>query len=117
MTKTSELIGAELDKWTALADECIPVMTGEFSHDEEGGDIRDECYVNGFLYEPSTNWQQGGPLIEKYNIELQTSGDGLWLANIWHEVECTSAEGGETPLIAAMRCIVASKYGDEVNDI
>jgi len=109
--KTSELIGAELDYWVAMIE----------------GILQPEEWVNKALflekgiwskegqYFPSTNWQQGGPLIEKYNIELQTSGDGLWCASLWPP-ENNDLIGGETPLIAAMRCIVASKFGDEVDD-
>jgi len=65
-------------------------------------------------YSPSTNWAQGGPIIQRegiclwsegYDWEAKTQiGSGEWLT-----------EWAETPLIAAMRCYVASKLGDEVD--
>ncbi len=69
-------------------------------------------------YAPSFVWSQGGPIIERERI-------GLW-AYQWNEQGEPEAgwyaedEGGDhvrtgiTPLIAAMRCFVASKLGDEV---
>ena len=68
---------------------------------------------------PSTQWHYGGPIIERERI-------GLW-AYQWNEQGEPEAgwyaedEGGDhvrtgvTPLIAAMRCYVASKLGDEVD--
>jgi len=62
-------------------------------------------------FEPSTNWSQGGPIIERENIALYPHGDGTYEA----EVFLNPKRGvGPTPLIAAMRCYVASKLGDEV---
>jgi len=70
-------------------------------------------------YNPSTNWSQGGPIIEREEIVLVNPTFGYfyteypWLAFIQG---CTGEvfETGDTPLIAAMRCYVASKLGDEV---
>jgi hypothetical protein len=60
-------------------------------------------------YSPSTDWAQGGPIIEWEMIDLKclpTKQGGV----IWRTV-CAD---GPTPLIAAMRCYVASKLGDEI---
>lgn len=63
------------------------------------------------MYEPSASWAQGGPIIEREMIELQPFGPYGWNAiNFSRSV----AEFGQTALIAAMRCYVASKLGDEV---
>ncbi|QPI62400.1 phage protein NinX family protein [Vreelandella venusta] len=61
------------------------------------------------LYRPSTEWQQGGPLIEEYVTALNQSDYGGWWAHSGDHV-------GEAlmPLIAAMRAIVTSKLGDTV---
>ena len=65
-------------------------------------------------WNPTTDWAQGGPIIEREGINLRALSGALWEAETW------SAEGGQylldgsTPLIAAMRCYVASKLGDEV---
>lgn len=68
----------------------------------------------------STNWAQGGPIIERERISLQHLGDRIgWGARwpIWvpdGDGETIPAASGPTPLIAAMRCYVASKLGDTV---
>ena len=61
----------------------------------------------------STDWSQGGPIIEWENIDLisPTPSDPLWQAMQWRFAHGAK---GPTPLIAGMRCFVASKLGDEV---
>lgn len=92
-TKTSELTGAALDWAVAVA---------EYGY---GADYKTNKY--------STDWAQGGPIIERENIGLTYAASiPCWYA--------TSQKGkrflrlGDTPLIAAMRCYVASKMGDAV---
>lgn len=69
---------------------------------------------------PSTGWAQGGPIIEA----MRERGV-VWLEAKDHGCQCSllprdSGRGknfhavGLTPLIAAMRCFVASKLGNEV---
>lgn len=65
----------------------------------------------------STNWSQGGPIIEREEIALEPMthdehGDG-WLATRV-EGPAVCMEFGPTQLIAAMRCYVASHLGDEI---
>jgi hypothetical protein len=60
----------------------------------------------------STDWAQGGPIIEKEKIDVvhvgfAQSDDKKWVAMDKHY--------GPTPLIAAMLCYVASQLGDEVD--
>jgi hypothetical protein len=77
----------------------------------------------------STDWAQGGPIIEREKIGVwwathYVDEDGVEYGNHWYaEVGCTDENAdsrycgvadGPTPLIAAMRCYVASKLGDEV---
>ena len=66
------------------------------------------------FFNPSINWNQGGPLIEREGVSLtkfpdywEAQGDGP----PYHD---DTLHTGPTPLIAAMRCYVASKLGDEV---
>jgi len=72
-----------------------------------------KCYWN-----PSTDWVQGGPLIERKKISVIEECDGTWIGSI---DGCTDLdmplyqEHGPTPLIAAMRCYVSSKLGDNVD--
>jgi len=67
-------------------------------------------------YSPSTDWAQGGPIIEREGISIAWNGTGRWqAANASHHVLPDYVTAfGPTPLIAAMRCYVASKLGDEV---
>jgi len=72
----------------------------------------------------STNWSQGGPIIERGKIAILPN-DGhrfsQWHAFCWapsqHDLTFEDGQShnqrGPTPLIAAMRCLVASKLGDE----
>ena len=67
---------------------------------------------------PSTNWAQGGPIIEREKINLNC-GDDTWgvAEGVWEAAHPRgmNVSFGPTPLIAAMRCYVASKLGDEVD--
>jgi hypothetical protein len=98
--KTSELQGAALD-WAVA--KCEGLMQGQIAIDG---------VTRGF-YKPSTDWAQGGPIIERERISVWARGNE-WAAESFvpnqHGLECV----GPTPLIAAMRCYVASKLGDEV---
>ena len=60
-------------------------------------------------YDPSTNWEHGGPIIERERINLWNEGHD-WEASLYGK----HIVWGETPLVASMRCYVASKLGDEV---
>jgi len=70
-------------------------------------------------WNPSHNWAQGGPIVEREEISVSrefASNRIEWAA--WTPApirDDANAFGyGPTPLIAAMRCYVASKLGDEV---
>lgn len=94
--KTSKLTGAALDWAVAKADGRDHVVRAP----------------NKYVYEPSTNWAQGGPIIERECIDLYQSG--IWSAEIVKGEGVIHAEG-PTPLVAAMRCFVASRLGEEVD--
>lgn len=66
----------------------------------------------GEAWEPSTNWIQGGPIIETEKIELVPMGDH-WMGRLRSAVGVFSALGA-TPLIGAMRAYVASVFGETV---
>lgn len=61
----------------------------------------------------STDWAQGGAIIERECIDLQYQGGetDVWAADMFN---ADSMVYGDTPLEAAMRCYVANKLGDEV---
>lgn len=103
--KTSELIDEKLD-WAVASIEGVPIHGGK--HIGILGYSKDRGDALWFL--PSTDWSQGGPIIEREEIETRKANSKEWGA--WKDgVGCIH---GPTPLIAAMRCYVASKLGDEV---
>ena len=68
-------------------------------------------------YKPSTDWSQGGPIIEREGISVEYNRaefTWLWTAYKLGDPHEDNPEGGPTALIAAMRCYVASKLGDGV---
>ena len=65
----------------------------------------------------STDWEQGGPIIERHVPSIgKTRGLG-WSAQMAYDYARDRESPiyyGPTPLVAAMRCYVASKFGDDV---
>lgn len=109
--RTSELTGAALD-WVIATCEGYSVSISE------SGEviIMREGVVDYF--DPHRNWGWGGPIIEREHITL-----GWVVSNYLHVTGCWSGHipqtngkilYGPTPLVAAMRCYVSSKFGDEV---
>lgn len=109
--KTSELTGVALD-WAVA--KCIGHLVAE-NHGEyiriHLPNTKQSGHTLAFC--PSTDWALGGEIIEREGICLWC-GDGAWEATIHSEDEPVT-QRGNTPLIAAMRCYVASKLGDEVD--
>lgn len=105
--KTSELTGDALD-WAVA--KCEGVING---------DDLDVGFILERGYSPSSDWAQGGAIIERERICLENAAGMYWIATMLYQNDDdertqTSEEQGATPLIAAMRCYVASKLGDEV---
>ena len=105
-TKTSELTGPALD-WAVAKCEGIQV---KWSAPHEQHLVVGHNY---HVWQPHKNWAQGGPIIERERIETIIWKDG-WSASYWGKGD-GHMQDGPTPLIAAMRCYVASKLGDEVD--
>ena len=63
-------------------------------------------------YDPSTNWEFGGPIIEREKLDLFCSGN-MWDASTGDRGN-NDIQSGPTPLIAAMRCYVANKLGNDI---
>lgn len=134
--KTAELSDAALEWATA---KC------------EGEEYLAEAVYDGigFRHEPhrfSTDWEQGGPIIEREDITLLRCDDDwgvdaqgfttdlripVWAAvhrrqfgttrstehqshDEMFQVYASDVMYGPTPLVAAMRCYVASKLGDDI---
>ena len=110
---TNELTGAALD-W-AVAN-CEGMTSGkDFAW----------FYDRRAAYQFSIDWAQGGPIIEREGIDLHCVTSSLWSASWWannsgmannpaQRFKRNVRTDGPTPLIAAMRCYVASKLGEEV---
>lgn len=65
-----------------------------------------------------TDWAQGGPIIEREGGTLWSTNAMGWRYKARYDFANDKegvVMGGPTPLIAAMRCRVASKLGDEVD--
>ena len=102
--KTSELTGAALD-WAVMKCEYPNNSVAFFN------ELRALHPLHASFYY-STNWSQGGPIIEREKIEVTYQSDVEWIAGQYPTID--DLHYGPTPLIAAMRCFVASKLGDEV---
>lgn len=119
--KTSELIDVALDWVVAVCDDRrIGFNHGgglEVRGRTEDGEELSEMWDLWMPWHPSTNWAQGGPIIEREGVCVDIGSAGVWLA--WSKQnyadEPTHMKSGPTALIAAMRCYVASKLGDEVD--
>ena len=104
--KTAELTGAALD-WAVAKCERLKgnvlgaILAGELS--------------------PSTQWHYAGPIIEREGIEVCRLDSGEWNSGEWRAQLNAKGCGpycrryGPTPLVAAMRCYVASVLGDTVD--
>ncbi len=116
--KTSELNGAALDWAVARCEgwDSLDVHTNgaiELERTDTGECLWLRCFS------PSTDWGQGGPIIDREKYE------SMWLPRqqVWYVVRkqhgtdgyVTNCGFGPTLLIAAMRCHVASKLGNEVD--
>lgn len=112
--RTSELTGAALD-WAVA--KCEDTLGHYVQPNGKRGTTKWEVLPQTRRY--STNWAQGGPIIER---EMREHGFDVWRTEDMGECAASYTRGvpaeyvfGPTPLIAAMRCFVASKLGDEVD--
>jgi hypothetical protein len=103
--KTSELTGAALD-WAVAKCE---------------GNLPDGYSFVPRIHNYSTSWAKGGPIIARegisvaYDVEMsQLEGSENW-ATIYAVDSGDGRIYGPTLLIAAMRCYVSSKLGDNID--
>ena len=105
----SELIGAELDYWVGVAEGYKILENGSLV------DGNEDVVAYHEKYKPSTTPAQGWPIIEREKIGcLFNKKEQCWFAGVAGNKE--TCHEGETSLIAAMRCYVASVYGESVDD-
>lgn len=80
---------------------------------------KEERFIKIFLHQNRTgqgycysrDWAQGGPIIERERIEVRPYDGKRWIATD----NLTNHTIGPNPLVAAMRCYVISKLGNEVD--
>ena len=107
--KTSELQDVALDWAVASAKGYSKLALTISGESKEFKRMHEDGYHNY-----STDWAQGGPIIEREGMCISRTNktrEEPWAAYI--DGHCWI--DGPTPLIAAMRCYVASKLGDEVD--
>lgn len=104
--KVAEASGVVLDYMVARCDQP------DWTEEDALLWIQDDEY----RYHPSTNWSQGGPIIEREELHWGFGGmrDGKrnclgQKRGYWQKPTL-----GPTPLIAAMRCYTSSRLGEEV---
>lgn len=123
--KTSKLTGRALSYAVAISEGWAwtnfgTVDTAGFRHRYERTDSKGTQRREVAFMAYADNWELSGPLIERHrlNVGPYVATDEGFRAYRWTETGGTdmkSWSNGPTPLIAAMRCIVASKLGDEVD--
>jgi hypothetical protein len=91
--KTSDLIGAALDWAVCVCEGESPSRYTQYS----------------------TDWAVSGPIIERERISPTYSQMNKDWQAAYHEGPQSYIHAGSTPLIAAMRCYVASQLGDEID--
>lgn len=141
--KVSELVGSLLNGAVAKAEGCYRFV-GFSARDWDCCVVVQRRLPSGRWsaktdYISWLDWELGGPLIEREGIAVYWRGRGCftdghdwpsndcWVAGLDMEVELDGLTGdqsavirleqrmvGPTPLIAAMRAYVASKFGNEV---
>ena len=96
--KTSELTGTALDWAVQMAEGYVQPDPIAFAKN---------------IFKPSTDWAQGGSIIEREEICIDKVARENWCACV-RSVKNSLWLYGPTPLIAAMRCYVASKLGETI---
>ena len=110
--KTAKLEGVELDWAVAQAEGVQPFQWKWYRRAVATEDVG-ENVVQYYGY--SQFWRAGGPIIERERIHISPSVEGGWSAYFAVDFDMLGIQVGATPLIAAMRCYVASKLGAEVD--
>ncbi len=116
--KTSELTGAALNWAVAKCEDLTcEVFNGNIFLKPEHA-VRSGNAMR--IWHPSISWTQGGPIIEREDITWSMNmapehGDSTRYCAFSYRYGSSKATNGPTPLIAAMRCFVASKLGEHID--
>ena len=100
--KVSELQGVPLDWAVAKCEKLV---------NEDGLDVG---FIRDGVFTPSTDWAQGGPIIERCGMDVVYRAGWVAYRPEARGVRSSATSKGPTPLIAAMRCYCCSKLGETV---
>ncbi|WP_124076235.1 phage protein NinX family protein [Burkholderia gladioli] len=115
--KVRELSGLALDLWACRA------LLAEFEGQKLTPEVIEQVKnrIGSYPFRPSTDWAAAGPIIQRERIAVYWDVDewvALWRAEAG-PAGTLHANGptmvGPSALVAAMRCFVAAKFGDEVD--
>lgn len=129
MTRVADLTGAELAFWVARALGCTITHASGFGGSTQVIELGPKLlgYIDGDFspqFAPHEDWAQGGPIIERERIDIDQNPARTLpvrchaiMDNADHTALNRRVDAwGPTPLIAAMRALVASKFGETVTD-
>ena len=109
-TRVSDLTGPALDWAVAKCEGRTDVYVAD------DGELAGDDW-----FDYSTDWAYGGPIIEREKIDVfrlhvteSTWEAGIFRTDKGKEHRHAAQESGPTPLIAAMRCYVAAKLGNDI---
>lgn len=113
--ETSKLTGALLDYWVARAEGVpateITMQSGRAERVIELGVLSPAVAVLSLAY--STDWAQGGPLIEKHHLKMRGCRTGWFVSG-----SSLAVYGEGAALLEAIcRAVVRAKFGDEVAEV
>jgi hypothetical protein len=112
--QVADLTNTQVDFWVAKA-EGIELKYSDAMQEWRVMDEPTEIW-----WQPHRDWSQAGPILEREGIGFFRAespgpeyGDEPWVASDAHDAHTYR---GKTPLDAAMRVYIASKFGGEVSD-
>lgn len=109
--KTKDLTGAALD-WAVA--KCS-TKNGATFEDGRLYLLNDAGHRLVLRYAPSTNWAQGGPIIERERISIRQWTNVPLVHAYMPQDNAPWLSDDTSPLIAAMRCYCSFKLGGEVD--
>lgn len=113
--KVTDLIGTNLDWAVEFAKGTHWSANGYFIFN---GSVSSKArYDHNPEYAYSKEWSVAGLIIEQEHISLEVDDSGVWVGYSMYNYanEKRFMYGDRLPLVAAMRCFVASKLGNEID--
>lgn len=102
----------------AALDYAVAVCEGDASQGLTAGGTKLAALIDvggvWCKFEPSTNWAQGGPIIEREGITVSKTRHGFWESHLRTYDSKEAYQFDNSPLIAGMRCYIASKVGETI---